>query len=443
MSLALWFWTLLTGSRLKALLYEGERRLGRERFTEALELFRRAAQEQPRSPEGFLGLSRTYLAMGLTRESQQEAALGQALKRLASHPDDAACRLQLAQGFMDRSMPNLALEHVEAALKQSPNDLAILTLAAAVFRANHDPKRALAALKQVLQHSPLDPKLYQQKAACQRALGDQLEAAKSAALAAALAKQAEDPADLEALQTAVFQLNANNLRHLALQLVESSLAASPEKAYLHCLRGEALLDRGEAQGALKSLEQAVGLDPLSQRAQLLLSKAYAQQKDQAKADLHRDLAGKLEAAKGLDDAVEAESMLVQVLMESGQGQAAKDRASALAAAHPKDWRGVFALGSVLERQGNHVEALACMGRAAKLAPRNPRPLLARAAMYSRLGDAVEAISQARQAVAAAPRDADVRRALARILRAHGQARPAQEEEELAEAMSRRSRGGDD
>jgi Flp pilus assembly protein TadD len=84
-----------------------------------------------------------------------------------------------------------------------------------------------------------------------------------------------------------------------------------------------------------------------------------------------------------------------------------------------------------------------MGRAAKLAPRNPRPLLARAAMYSRLGDAVEAISQARQAVAAAPRDADVRRALARILRAHGQARPAQEEEELAEAMSRRSRGGDD
>jgi Flp pilus assembly protein TadD len=339
---------------------------------------------------------------------------------------------------MDRGLPHLALEHAECVLKRSPNDLAALTLAAAVFRANRDPKRSLAALKQALQHSPLDPGLHQQKAACQHALCEHLEAAKSASLASALVKQAENPADLEALQNAVFQLNANNLRHLALQLVERSLAASPEQAQLHCLRGESLLDRGEVDEALKSLERAVGIDPLSQRAQWLLSKAYAQREDQDKADLHRGLASRLEAARGLGDAVDAEGMLVQVLLESGQVRQARERAAALAAAHPQDWRGVFALGVVHQRQGNAVEALVCLGKAAKLAPRNPRPLLARASVYSQKGDALEAITQARRAVAVAPRDPEVRRALARILRAHGQLKPAQEEDELAEAMSRRA-----
>jgi tetratricopeptide (TPR) repeat protein len=438
MSLSLWFWTLLTGSRFKALLYEGERCLSRDRFTEALEMFRRASGERPHAPEGFLGLAKTYQTMGLTREAQQEAALGQALIRLAGQPDDPACRLQLAQGFMERGLPHLALEHAEALLKRSPNDLAALTLAAAVFRANRDPKRALSALTQALQQNPLDPALHQQKAACQRALGNPLEASKSASLASALAKQADEPADLEALQNAVFHLNANNLRHLALQLVERSLTVSPDQPELHCLRGEALLDRGEVEGSLKSLEKAVGIDPLSQRAQWLLSKAYAQREEQDKADLHRSLAGKLEAARGQNDPVDAESMLVQVLLESGQGPQARERAEALAAAHPRDWRGVFALGMVHRRQGNLREALVCQGKAAQLAPRNPRPLLARAELYSRLGDAVEAITQARQAVGVAPRDPEVRRALARILRAHGQHKPAQEEDELAEAISRRS-----
>jgi Flp pilus assembly protein TadD len=231
---------------------------------------------------------------------------------------------------------------------------------------------------------------------------------------------------------------SNNLRHLALQLVERSLAASPEQPQLHCLRGEALLDRSEVEAALKSLERAVGLDPLSQRAQWLLAKAYAQRGDQDKADLHRGLAGKLEEARGQGDPVEAEGMLVQVLLESGQGPQARARASALAAAHPQDWRGFFALGTVHQRQNNLPEALVCLGKAAKLAPRNPSPLLARAELFSRMGDAVEAITQARQAVGVAPRDPEVRRTLARILRAHGQLKPAQEEDELAEAMSRRA-----
>ncbi len=440
MSLALWFWTLITGSRLKALLYEGRRLKGLERYTQALEIFRRAAEGWPHLPEGFLGLSRTYQAMGLKDEAQREAALGQALERLASHPADPACREQLAEGFMAKGLPHLALEHAEQAHKLGQSSPASLRLIIRVYRANRKHQQALAVLKQALQQEPLDPGLYRQKAVCLKATGEMMEAAKTEALSGALQKQAENPADLDFLQQAVFQLNANNLRPLALQLVDSSLKASPDQAYLHCLRGDLLLDRNEAREAMKSLERAVGLDPLSQRAQWLLSKAYAQQGESDKADLHRDLASRLDAARGSLDPIQGESMLVHVLLESGQADQAQKRAAALAEANPKDWRGAYTLGMVDQRLGKLPEALRCFNRSAQLGPRVARIYLTRAEVYSQMGDPVEAISQARQAVGLAPRDPQVRLGLARILRAHGQFKPAQEEADLAEAMAKRAEG---
>lgn len=440
MNLMLWFWTLITGSRLKALLYEGRRLLGLERYTQALEVYRQASEGWPELPVGFLGLSRTYQAMGLKDEAQREAALGKALERLAGNPKDAECRVQLAEGFMAKGLPHLALDHAEQALKLGMNNMPTLRLAVRVYRANRKHKQALGALQQALQQEPLDPGLYLQKSACLKATGEQMEAAKTEALAHALQRQAENPADLDALQQAVFQLNISNLRPLSLQLVESSLKASPGQSYLHCLRGELLLDRNMVHEGLQSLERAVGLDPLSQRAQWLLSKAYTQQDEQDKADLHRDLATQLEKARGSLDPIEGEAILVQVLLESGQETQAKQRAASLASSNPKDWRGAFTLGSVHQRLGNLPEALLCLGKAAQLGPRVARVFLARAEVYSQMGDPVEAISQARHAVGLSPRDPQVRLGLSRILRAHGQFKPAQEEADLAEAMAKRAGG---
>ena len=61
-----------------------------------------------------------------------------------------------------------------------------------------------------------------------------------------------------------------------------------------------------------------------------------------------------------------------------------------------------------------------------------------ALLQSDAGEVLEAVGEARKAVNLSPRDPEIRRVLAGILRTHGYTDQAIEEDELAEAFSKKA-----
>ncbi len=440
MQLALWFWTFITGSRLKGLLLEGERLLAAKQYPEAETIFLQVREEWPDSPQGYDGLARAYRAQGMQEEAQEEAAMEAALGKATADPNDVQARMQLAKGFSELGFNDLALAHADQARRLAPQDPAVVRLCAQVYRANQQYAKALEVTKQALRQDPLDVELYDQLAAINRARGDAVAAAKMKGLADALRKVAKEPGNLDYLQNAVFQLTVNGSRALALPLVDRSMVALPQSMQLQTLRAELQLENADLPGALKTLQRALELDATNERTHQLLLRAYLESDQGEKAEHHRLLSLAIEEANRLTDPVEREVALLQVLVDSGQAAKAKARAEALRQAHPQDWRGPFGLSLVHLGQGQHDQALAMLVEAARLDPNEPKIPLARANLLARKGLPMEAVGQARKAVNLAPRDPEVRLALAALLRTVGQAKQAQEELEIAEVLRKRGSG---
>lgn len=436
-SFRLWLWTLLTGSRLKALVMEGNRLLTTGRQTEALEFFRAVSHGWPSQPEGYQGMGEVYAAMGLRLESSREKVIADALIKLDDHPDDVPVRMGLIQALVDKEMFGWAAAHMSHVLEQSPRDIEALRLAARVYVLNRNHNKAVDALYGLLRREPLEAAHYRQLAQNLRATHNTQEAAKSLALADALEAVSNDPGNSEVVDRAIRQLQANGRRSLCLPLVERSIKGNPDKAGLLRLQGELLLEEHDGKQAMLALRKSVELDPTDQRAHSFLGRAYRMEGHDEKADHHFNLAREMEVAKKSGDPLNAEVVMVRLLLEGDRLEQARDRAAVLAAEHNDDWRAPHALGMVQKKMGKAKEALASFQQAKRLSQRSPEPRMEIAWLLSEQGEHLEAIGEARQAVQMAPRDAEVRRSLALILRTHGYMDQAIEEEELAESLAKK------
>ncbi|MFH1036010.1 MAG: tetratricopeptide repeat protein [Pseudomonadota bacterium] len=436
MSLSLWFWTILTGSRLKGLLLEGRRQLKAEQFTTSLRHFREVVESWPDRAEGYEGMERVYRAMGLLEEAQREAVIAEAMKALKSNPGDLDSRLRLIAELAAKQMYATALPHVEQALKLAPHNQEVLRQAAVVLRYNRLVSRALEIINGALLREPLATDLYEQQAFCLRALNRQLEATQALSVSKALLAVAREPASQDALERAIFMLTVVKRRKHARSLVERGLADYPQAPALHGLRGELLLEEERPDEALRSLLEAMALEPTRAKTHSLLAGLYQQNNNQERATWHRELAELLDQARRKPDHVEAESLVTEALLRVGRMESAEDKAQGLCRQYSQDWRSHATLGRVRQEQGRVSEALESYRQATRINPRVPEPYMAMAWLHARAGQVKEAITQARQAVSLVSRDPGLRRQMADLLQELGFAELAKEERALAEAMSK-------
>lgn len=436
MSLSLWFWTILTGSRLKGLLLEGRRLLKNEQLTAALHLYREVSAKWPDRLEGYEGMEQAYRAMGLLEEARRESVISEALRILRESPSDLGARLRLIQSLVEKQMYNTALPHVEQALKLSPHSQDVLRLAGVVLRYNNLLTRALEAIKQALDKEPLAADLYEQQAFTLRALNRPLEATQSAGVAKALQNVIREPTNQETMERAIFQLTVVKRRKHALTLVERCLADYPQAPALHCLRAELLMEEGRQEEARANLLETVALEPTRQKAHVLLATLYLQLGDKERATWHRELAEILEQARRNPDRVDADGMVIEALLRLKQVEQAEHKAADLCRKYPQDWRGHAALGKVRQAQGKLRQALESYRQATRLNERAPEPFMAMAWLYAQAGQVKDAVYQARQAVGLTSRDPVMRRQMADLLDELGFTDLAKEERELAEAMSK-------
>jgi tetratricopeptide (TPR) repeat protein len=436
MSLSLWFWTILTGSRLKGLMLEGRRHLKKEQFTSALQYFREAAEHWPDRLEGYEGLEQVYRSMGLLEEAQCEALIVDAMRLLKDNPADVDSRLRLIQGLVAKQMYATALPHLEQALKLAPNNQDVLRQAGVVLRYNRLVTRALENIGKALVTEPLAADLYEQQAFCLRALDRQLEATQSSSVAKALQAVAREPANQETMERAIFQLSVVKRRKHALALVERALADYPQAAALLCLRGELLLEEDRQDEAQRSLRESMALDPLRAKTHSLLAGLYLLKDNRERAAWHRELADLLDQARRKTDRVESDATLIEALLLLRLFDQAEQRAEGLCRQYPQDWRTHAVMGRVRKGQDRLREALESYRQAIRLNDKAPEVFMAMAWIYAKSGQIKESVGQARQAVSLVSRDSGMRRQMADLLDELGFSALAKEERALAEAMSK-------
>lgn len=437
MKWALQLWIMLTGSRFKALQLEGRRLLRAKRYSGALAIYRRLVAEWPEDPVGHQGLSELFQAMGLLEEGRREAGITEALRTLATKPDDLPSRLRLAKEFQAAGMSKAALSHIEHALRLGRPGQEVLRLAATIMRYNSQFTKAMELIQQALSQEPLAIDLYEQLTFNLRALGRQLEAAKVLNLVKSLKAVEQDPGSPEALEKAVFQLTVSDRRDQALPLLESSLARHPDVCGLHVLRGELLLEGGQPAQALKTMQRAVELEATTAKAHSLLARALDAMGQPDAAGAHRDIAQEIAAARAERDHLGSELGLVGVLLKCGQNQKALERADNMLRLYGEDWRSHYLMGLVQNAMGKHQEAMDSLRKAVHVFDKAPEVFFAMARLQAEFGRNEDALSQARHAVSLAPRQPWVRMEMASLLDGLGLAELAQEERDMAQAIAKR------
>lgn len=435
MSFKLWLWSLLTGSKFKATLLEGERLIKEGRNVEALEVFRAVVKDRPTLPDGYHGLSRAYQAMGLRLEAGREATIADSLELLQHNPDDIEARLDLAEAFFDKDMFGWAASHIEHALKQKAVKNEVLLLASRIYRANRNYEKAAAVLRKALTREPMNGELHEKLAFTLRSANHTTEAVKAATIAKSLKTVQANPGDAALLDQAVRQLFSSGQKNMAHALVEDAVQANPGNAGIQRLYGEMQVAKRKPNEAVIALRKAVALDPSDMRAHRLLGGLYQNLGEMDKAHRHLKISQSMEEAKKAGDPLAAELATIQVLLESAQIEQAKERTQAMVHHYPEDWRAPFALGLCLQEEEKYQEALSAFNKARQMEPNEPAPVMSAAEVQSRMGNVMESLGDARKAVHLNPRDPEIRRSLAELLRRHGYTDQAIEEEDLAESLS--------
>lgn len=438
-----WLWTLLTGSKRKAYHLEGRRLLAAKQNVAALNVYREMVGHWPNQPDGYLGLSRAYQAMGLRPEAAREEKIGESLAQLEKNPDDLAYRLDLASGLMDKELYSRAAGHIEYALQLAPKHKELLKIAATAFNKNRNYSKAVTALNELINQEPLKTAHYEALTRNLKAGKLTHQAVKAGGLCEALQAVENDPGNPELTDRAVRHFLAGGYKDRALMLVERCLKDNQDKAGLHRLLGELHLSefhlggRGNQQ-AIAALKKAVSLDPVDIKAHALLGQAYQREGNHQMAGQHLDLVNTIENAQKSKDPMEVSIAMVRVLIDSGKLEQAFQQAEEVNKEYGDDWRAPFVMGITLRAQGRLKEAMRQLQKAMAANSIAPEPHLEMALLQSDAGEVLEAVGEARKAVNLSPRDPEIRRVLAGILRTHGYTDQAIEEDELADAFSKKA-----
>lgn len=436
MRLTLWLWTLLTGSRFKAMRHEGYRYLRNEQPNEALDAFRALIKGWPDQPDGYMGMHEVYSKMGLRLEAVREKTIGQGLAKLASQPDDIKTRVEVAEALLDKDMNDWAAHHIELVRKRMPEDPKILRLAARAYRRNKSHRKAVGALREALRLDPLDAELYDHLTASLQALGQHTEAARIGSLGEALTNLNGNPTDTLTITTAVRQFMTAGYLRLALEIIDRCIGQGADDAKVHLLRASLMLEDRDPNEALASLTNAVERDPLNIEVHRLLAEVNQITGHSGRADFHRGIVGQLAGAVKAKSPAEASVAHLEVLLSLKQIDAAEKVVQRMTKANSEDWRTYLAGGMLARYKGDLKTAIKLVKGALSRNNTAPAVHLQMAYIHSAAGEKLEAVGEARDAVKMAPRDSALRRKAAQIMRKHGFLDMAIEEEDLADSLDK-------
>jgi tetratricopeptide (TPR) repeat protein len=190
---------------------------------------------------------------------------------IKSDPNDAAAHLALGKLYLDRNNPDRAILELSAALKLSPHVEGIHASLGRARRVGGDPAAAINILKQGVERNPADQE-------ARYILGQTL-------LSAGRTDEGRREMDeYRRVQERISQ--TNSLFESAVQraqsgeldraedLLKDTLRLAPQFAPAQRVLGAVLLNRGNTERALETLQQAVASNPLNPETYFDMATAY-------------------------------------------------------------------------------------------------------------------------------------------------------------------------
>jgi putative PEP-CTERM system TPR-repeat lipoprotein len=295
---------------------------------------------------------------------QAEAYLS---KALSVAPDLPLARRLLVSAHMQSGQPGLALAALQPVMDRIGRDSEMLALAGQVHLQNGEMQKAEQYFSQASALDPEDPGK-RTSLAVARIVRGQVDAGLGE-LERISASDKGTVADL-ALVTSLLERKRFDQALLAIETLEGK---QPGKPLAHALRGRTLAAMGNTEGARRSFERALSLDPAHFPAAAALA--------------------------GLD-------------VRDGRPEEARKRFEAMLAVDPKNVQARLALADLRRQAGGKPEEVAALlAEAVATAPAELAPRLALVDHYLRVRDTAGAVSAAQEAAAALPDRPEVLNAL--------------------------------
>ena len=388
------------------------------------------------TPESYRALELAgMIELQLGANVQAEALLGKALQ---INPGLSMARRGLITTNVRLGRLDKAMALLPPNLEQNDRDPAMLALAGQVYMLQGDMERAQRFFARASRLDPKDPVKRTTLALSHLAAGQG-----DTALGELRDIAATDDgvvADMALINALLRQGKVDD----ALKAVAALEKKRPTDALPAFLRGRALLQKRDAAGARKAMEQALKLDPDYFPAVGVLAAIDNSEKKPEDARARLEAAIKrqpanvrayqmlleLRAAHGADKAEQIgilrraidgapnspvpSLLLTEFLLRSGENKEALAVAQKAVAAMPDEAPLLDALGRAQSANGEHNQALASFGRMQSLQPQSPVPALRMASASLIAGDRAAADKQLRKALELDPRSLEAQQGLASL-----------------------------
>ena len=377
--------------------------------------------------------------------SQAEKYLSQTLQQAPGH---RAARRLLAQTYLRSGQPAKALNTLLPAVESRVPDPDLFPLVAEAYLQNGDMKKAAEYFTRATKADPNDVR--SRTALALTHLADSNADAAFSELQDIAAADSGTTADLALISVRFDSKDLNG----ALKAVDALERKQPDKPLAPSLRGRIQLSRMDVDGARKSFERAVALDPayfpavdslaaidLAQgkikdataRFEKLLSLQPSNDKALLAIAGLRALAGgsKEEVADLINKAIKAgpseigpRLVLMQHYVKHKDIKAALVAGQNAVAAMPDNPQLVEALGNVQVISGDDNQAISSYTKLATLLPQSPRPYLLLADVYVKSKNSDMAVQSLKRALAIAPDSLQAQRNLVALELAGGRSQEA-------------------
>ncbi|TMH12156.1 MAG: PEP-CTERM system TPR-repeat protein PrsT [Betaproteobacteria bacterium] len=377
--------------------------------------------------------------------SQAEKYLSQTLQQAPGH---RAARRLLAQTYLRSGQPAKALNTLLPAVEARVPDPDLFPLVAEAYLQNGDMKKAAEYFTRATKADPNDVR--SRTALALTHLADSNADAAFSELQDIAAADSGTTADLALISVRFDSKDLNG----ALKAVDALERKQPDKPLAPSLRGRIQLSRMDVDGARKSFERAVALDPayfpavdslaaidLAQgkikdataRFEKLLSLQPSNDKALLAIAGLRSLAGgsKEEVADLINKAIKAgpseigpRLVLMQHYVKHKDIKAALVAGQNAVAAMPDNAQLVEALGNVQVISGDDNQAISSYTKLATLLPQSPRPYLLLADVYVKSKNSDMAVQSLKRALAIAPDSLQAQRNLVALELAGGRSQEA-------------------
>lgn len=307
-------------------------------------------------PENAQGLQ---LAGLIAYESHSDVQAQEYLRKvLQKAPGLDFGRRTLVMSYLRSGQPTKAVEALQPVLHGSETHTTWLTLAGNAYLQSGDVKTAEDYFQRAAKADPENKQTQTALAMARMRSGHAEEA--FADLEQIAAEDKGVSADMALIATSIRQKQFEN----ALKAIANFEKKQPDNPVVHNLRGSALLGKGDSEGARKSFEKALAINP----AYLPAATALAQ----------LDL-----LAKKPDDA--------------------RKRYESVLAKEPKNVQALLAIAELQARSGAKPDEIAAqIGKAVAVAPNEVTPRLALIGLHVRSKDGKKALTAVQEALAAIP-----------------------------------------